>query len=634
MFKKTNLASISSNQIQGMEQKEFSKRIQENWTARLRWLYEDYFEFVDGKVTISPSNEVLAGTIGTWILTFSFPFTIQPEGKITVQINNSIGTNWIFDILQIHNSREEGYLTASCEGSAKLTLQLPRPNLIVLYVKDAPFNKEEKIRVVFGDKTKGGPGAQVKIYTQKINFYLKVKVSSDEKEKLVRQVPTLKVLPRETNHCRIIVPSFTEQRKTILAKCIDFDRFNNPTGEKKIKEYPINQERGKENKPQYVYAIDKGLCTSSNPFLFKKGKKDLNLYWGEIHGHAYFSDGLDSPEYFYSYARDVEQLDFCSLTEHDTWLDDRKWAVIKKVNENFYVPGKFVTLLGFEWSSAQFYDSKRHMYGHRCVYYPDNEGKYYSHLLPQFKLPLQLWKKISKFGAIAVPHHPAYAESKNSVWGTNWDYHDDSMEPLVEIYSKHGLSECFGNRWPLFSQNPERFVQKALNRGCKLGFTGGTDTHISRPASNMPEFRRGIRYPKGGLTAIWAKELSRKCIFDALRTRSCYATTGERIIIKFSINDYPMGSIVEKSCLNGCQAVTIETFVAGTERLEKVEIIKNNKIIHLKSTNDKFIEFKYVDKPNFKEGEVFYYLRVTQTDGNMAWSSPIWVTSSPPTRGE
>lgn len=204
----------------------------------------------------------------------------------------------------------------------------------------------------------------------------------------------------------------------------------------------------------------------------------------------------------------------------------------------------------------------------------------------------------------------------------------------MEIYSKHGLSECFGNRWPLFSQNPERFVQKALGRGCKLGFTGGTDTHISRPASNMPEFRRGIRYPKGGLTAIWAKELSRKSIFEALRTRSCYATTGERIIIKFSINDYPMGSTMEKSCLNGCPAVTIETLVAGTERLEKVEIIKNNKIIHLKSTNDKFIEFKYVDKPNFKGGEVFYYLRVTQTDGNMAWSSPIWVTSSPPTRGE
>ncbi len=203
----------------------------------------------------------------------------------------------------------------------------------------------------------------------------------------------------------------------------------------------------------------------------------------------------------------------------------------------------------------------------------------------------------------------------------------------MEIYSKHGLSECFGNCWPLFSQDPERFVQKALNKGYKLGFTGGTDTHISRPASNMPEFRRGIRYPKGGLTAVWAKELNRKSIFDALRARSCYATTGERIIIKFSINGYPMGRIIEKSYLNGCQAVTIKTLAAGTERLEKVEIIRNSKVIYLKSTNDKFIEFKFADKPNLKE-EVYYYLRITQRDGNMAWSSPIWVTSSPSARGE
>lgn len=608
-----------------MNQKEFSRQIQENWTAKLRWLYEDYFEFVDGKITISPSNEVFTGTMGTWILTFSFSFTIQPAGKITIQINNSIGANWAFDILQIHNPWGEGYLTASCQGSAKLTLQLPRPNLIVLYVKDSPLNKEEKVKVVFGDKTKGSPGAQVKIYTQKIDFYLKVKTSSNESEKLIRQVPTLRVLPRQASHCRIIIPSFIDPAKrTILARHVDFDCFSNPVGEKKIEKHSIREKE--REKPQYVYVMNKGLCTSSNPLLFKKEKKnDLNLYWGEIHGHAYFSDGLESPEYFYSYARDTEQLDFCSLTEHDTWLDERKWTVIKKINEDFYVPGKFVTFLGFEWSSAQFYDPEGQMYGHKCVYYPDNQGEYYSHLLPRFKIPAQLWKEISKFGAIAVPHHPAYAESKNSVWGTNWDYHDDSIEPLVEIYSKHGLSECFGNRWPLFSQDPERFVQKALDKGYKLGFTGGTDTHISRPASNITEFRRGVRYPKGGLTAIWAKELSRKSVFDALRKRSCYATTGERIIIKFSINDYPMGRIIEKSCLNGCQTVTIKTLVAGTERLEKVEIIRNSEVIHLESTNDKFIEFKFVDKPNLKE-EIYYYLRVTQTDGNMAWSSPIWIS--------
>ena len=109
-FKKTNSTSGSSNQAQGMGQKEFSGRIQENWTARLRWLYQNYFEFVDGKITISPASDVFTGTMGTWILTFSFPFAIQPGGKITIQINNSIGANWAFDILQIHIPGGRGVL--------------------------------------------------------------------------------------------------------------------------------------------------------------------------------------------------------------------------------------------------------------------------------------------------------------------------------------------------------------------------------------------------------------------------------------------------------------------------------------------------------------------------------------------
>lgn len=605
-----------------MNQDQFLKRIQENWTARLRWLYEDYFEFADGKVTIFP-EEVLAGTMGTWTLTLYTPFAIEPGGEIVIQLNNSLGANWAFNILQTHNPGGEGYVTVSYCGSTGMILELIRPNLILLHIEEMPLQEGEKIKVLFGDRTKGGSGARVKIYTQQIGFYVKVKASSRGRERLVRQVPTLSVLPREVDHHRTIVCSLVDPGKKVLARYLDFDRFNNPIGEKKIKKYSINEERNKDE-PQYISVIDRGLCTNSNPFLFKK-KNDLKLYWGEIHGHAYFSDGLESPEYFYSYARDVEQLDFCSLTEHDSWLDNRKWEVISKTNEDFYEPGRFITFLGFEWSSAQFYSPEGHMYGHKCVYYPGNEGRYYSHLDPRFNTPVQLWEEIFKFGGITAPHHPAYGESRNSVWGTNWQYHDDLVEPLVEIYSKHGLNEFFGNRWPLFSQDPERFVQKALARGYKLGFTAGTDTHISRPGSNMPEFRRGIRYAKGGLTAVYARELNRNSIFNALKNRCCYATTGERIVVVFKINGYSMGSIIKWADLNSDQTIAIEAFVAGTDRLEKIEIIKCNKTVYQTSTDDMFLRVEWEDKEVARDSELFYYFRITQTDSNMAWSSPIWI---------
>lgn len=234
---------------------------------------------------------------------------------------------------------------------------------------------------------------------------------------------------------------------------------------------------------------------------------------------------------------------------------------------------------------------------------------------------------LSPLRGISIAHHSAYAERKDSVWGTRWDYHDDELQPLVEIYSKHGLSEVFGNPWPLFSQDPERFVQKALAKGYKLGFTAGTDTHISRPASNMPEFRRGIRYPKGGITAVWAKELTRESIFNALKDRKCYATTGERIILKFNLEGNPMGSIITRDSLPDSTRINLYVFAAGTDRLEKVELIKNNQVIETKATNDEFLEFDYIDREIPSDREIFYYVRVTQVDRNMAWSSPIWIDS-------
>jgi len=592
--------------MERMTQEEFSNKIKINWKANLREIYKDRFEFVSGKVKINP-KKAKAGEIGRW--------------EITIQLEegNSRGANWAFDILQIHNPQGQGYVNLNSESKKYFDLLLSSPNRIILIAKrKIPATKE--IKIILGDTSKGSPGAKLKIYTQKVKVYVSYKNNETSKEKLVGEVAVLEVLPEEKFTEKIIIPSLIERTEKIPIYRVSLDRFGNPLRKKRKEFISIPNSFISKTKPYRVVKKLKGsLPVFSNPVILKD-KKEYNLYWGEIHGHAYFSDGLESPDYFYQYAREVECLDFSSITEHDTWLDERKWELIKKAAEKYYSSGKFVTFLGFEWSSAQFYDPEGHMYGHKCVYYPGLEGEYYSHLLPEYRTPEKLWEKISKFGGISIAHHPAYAESKDCVWGTNWKYHNDELHPLVEIYSKHGLSEVFGNKWPLFSQDPERFVQKALEKGYKLGFVGGTDTHISRPASNMPEFRRGIRYPKGGLTAVWAEELTRESIFNALKNRRCYATTGERIIVKFKIGENYMGSIIPFSSLQ--DKINLYIFVAGTDRLEKIEIIKNNKVIESKSTNDEFLEFEYTDIP---EKNSFYYIRVTQVDGNMSWSSPIWI---------
>ena len=64
--------------------------------------------------------------------------------------------------------------------------------------------------------------------------------------------------------------------------------------------------------------------------------------------------------------------------------------------------------------------------------------------------------------------------------------------------------------------------------------------------------------------------------------------------------------------------------VFGTDTLQRVEIIKDGKFVFTTSPQGKSAEFTYVDNEP-PQGESWYYVRVTQMDRNLAWSSPIWV---------
>ena len=130
----------------------------------------------------------------------------------------------------------------------------------------------------------------------------------------------------------------------------------------------------------------------------------------------------------------------------------------------------------------------------------------------------------------------------------------------------------------------------------------------------MPGYRAGIY----GLTAVYAAENSREAVFDALLTRRCYAAT-DRIYLDFQVNNQPMGSELHLRELR-----VIKARAAGTFPFAQVELIKNNTVIHSTAQGALETEFEYVDKTEICPND-YYYLRITQKDGSMAWSSPVWV---------
>ena len=66
-------------------------------------------------------------------------------------------------------------------------------------------------------------------------------------------------------------------------------------------------------------------------------------------------------------------------------------------------------------------------------------------------------------------------------------------------------------------------------------------------------------------------------------------------------------------------------FVAGTAPLRSVQVVKNNEVAHEQGPRGADLEFEIEDPGAADATEDFYYLKVVQEDGELAWSSPIWV---------
>ena len=354
--------------------------------------------------------------------------------------------------------------------------------------------------------------------------------------------------------------------------------------------------------------------------------EEWNVYFGDIHGHTkQFSDGLYSAQHYYDFARDVANVSVSALSDHYNMLHDEK--LLKEmfdITDRYNAPHEFVTLQGFEWDCKTY----RH---HKNIYFPSRELA--EELGPGTPdTTEEMFKYYEGRDVVIIPHHTNFSsEITWAWWPHDWDIHDGQTERLVEIYQMRGNSETekFEGEWGTCDYGAS--VRLALDRGYKLGFIGGTDTHRSEPASSFlphnmfipPEdfYTPGIFQDYFGLGAFLSKELTREGIYDALKSRRTYATTGDRILLHFSINAGIMGSEITAS-----SPPKVKIKVWGTDEIYQLDIIKNGKSVLRKKNLSDVIDLEWEDK-DFRpeDGERYYYLRVRQKNKQMAWASPIWV---------
>jgi hypothetical protein len=349
------------------------------------------------------------------------------------------------------------------------------------------------------------------------------------------------------------------------------------------------------------------------------------LYFGDLHNHIQVDDGHEgSVDQLFLIHRDRFGSDFAATTSHG---DSNKLLISELAHndlgtELLNTPGRFVTIPGFEWTQGDYVVPRA---GHRHVIYETPGGPLYRPTEGISDSIREFVDLMSKTNGLLFAHHV----SRASAGGTDWSYVNVQVEPAVEIASSWGRFEYYQNPGHIrVAELKNSSVQDAWRMGARLGVIGGSDGH------NL--FGDRIQ----GLTGIYATELTRPALFEAIRKRRCFGTTGEPITVDFRVNGNLMGSEI-----NATDGPVVEGAVEGTAKLIAVEVIKFSggqyQTVYRAPVDGLRSKVWWRD-PQFT-ADAFYYLRATQEAApdiraryaqaepnpfphEMAWSSPVWVS--------
>jgi hypothetical protein len=368
----------------------------------------------------------------------------------------------------------------------------------------------------------------------------------------------------------------------------------------------------------------------SGPCLVTDREARGNYLWGDLHSHTGFSDAFTTatPVEALAYARRTAHLDFAAVTDHveAVWgcsMSGSDWETTVRAAKQADAPPAFTVFLGYEWTGEFPYAKTWPVReGHANLIFPDLEGAPCGADSEQCGSLARLHDFALRNGLILMQHH-TIAEWAPALFKLP----NDASTPVVEIYSSHGSSECLDCPRAMMHRVSQagHSVQDALLEGKIFGFVGGGDNHHARPGSRTFPGKTGLILDSVGLTCLPDAKNRRDGIMDSLRKRHSYATTGERIFVDFRVGDSMMGDILPKG-----SRIRIDYRVHGTDSISKIEILRGDlarKVFESAATvMPDATDAQGVWEDQKPLPKALYYLRATQRNGAMAWSSPIWTS--------
>ena len=239
-----------------------------------------------------------------------------------------------------------------------------------------------------------------------------------------------------------------------------------------------------------------------------------------------------------------------------------------------------------------------------------------------------LFQEVRARGGITIAH------TTGSGMGTDWHHQPvPDVEPVVEIFqgarrsfehvgapysSTQAQVETDAARvrpdtglipdWiqNLFRIRPDGMVSEAWKRGHKLGVIASSD-HVSTHIS---------------YAMVYSQEASRKGLLEAIRRRHTYGAT-DNIILEVRMGEHFMGDEFRTGV-----ALPVVVKSRGTALIERVDLLKDGEVTHSIQPGQATVEWEFPET-NFDLQPHYYYIRLLQEDGMIAWSSPMFVNYPP-----
>jgi hypothetical protein len=511
--------------------------------------YSDYRPDLMGNATLEPGGAFEAGSMQSFTLVYSAgAFGVDDTGSI--KIGFRFATD--FGPVQFTDPKAPGYTTVEASNGATLEAKWEfkrniRPwsrSLYIGVVKDF-LSPGDTITVRFGDTRQGSPGIRLQTYCEsEFEFRVFADPIATYDYVALPESPKIAIVPGPGVRWRAVLPTMVRADDPFRLSIKADDKWGNPSNlvDRTLRLVAEGASLG--GLPETLRfaqgsfaAFAEGLrasapgdvairvldesgaeLTRSNPLRVVAKDTALVHFWGDTHGQSNETLGTNTARQYFEFGRDKAFLDVMGHQGNDFQITGAFWRELNALSAEFDKPGRFVCIPGYEWSANTAVGGDRNVHYrhegetiHRSSHAQIADATDIVDEKADAHTAHELFRKLEGKDCVVMAHVGGrYADIKLA---------HDPVETAVEVHSAWGTFE-----W---------IVRDAFEKEYRVGIVANSDGHKGRPGACYPGASFFGSY--GGLTCFLAERLDRDCVFESMRRRRHYATTGNRALIDVSV---------------------------------------------------------------------------------------------------